>query len=97
MEDEDTDEYQYYRSNPPVSIYNDEKHKDPDINMYKKMILDNDTHFFDLEVNTTHSSVHVPTNIYHKRKCNFQFYKFVRLIYFRQRTQICNTVVWRTG
>lgn len=28
------------------------------------MFLEADTHFYDLEVNTTHSSVHVPTNVY---------------------------------
>lgn len=29
---------------------------------YTNMYFDRDSHFFDLEVNTTHSSVHVPTN-----------------------------------
>jgi voltage-dependent calcium channel alpha-2/delta-4 len=28
------------------------------------MTMDRDSHFFDLFVNTTHSSVHVPTNVY---------------------------------
>lgn len=35
--------------------------------MYKEMSSNNDTHFFNLAVNTNHSSVHVPTNVYHKR------------------------------
>ncbi|XP_066247388.1 voltage-dependent calcium channel subunit alpha-2/delta-3 isoform X3 [Euwallacea similis] len=34
--------------------------------MYLNMKLNNDTHFYNLPVNTTHSSVHVPTNVYDK-------------------------------
>lgn len=33
---------------------------------YEKMLLDRDTHFYNISVNTTHSSVHVPTNVYDK-------------------------------
>lgn len=33
---------------------------------YQKMLLDRDTHFYNISVNTTHSSVHVPTNVYDK-------------------------------
>lgn len=36
--------------------------------MYRRMMLDNDTHFYNLMVNTTHSAVHVPVNIYDKGK-----------------------------
>lgn len=36
--------------------------------MYRKMTMDNDTHFYNLMVNTTHSAVHVPINIYDKGK-----------------------------
>lgn len=36
--------------------------------MYRTMTLDNDTHFYNLMVNTTHSAVHVPINIYDKGK-----------------------------
>ncbi|XP_055682880.1 voltage-dependent calcium channel subunit alpha-2/delta-3 [Lutzomyia longipalpis] len=32
--------------------------------MYREMYLDQDTHFYNISVNTTHSSVHVPTNVY---------------------------------
>lgn len=32
--------------------------------MYKPMWLDEDTHFYNIAVNTSHSSVHVPTNVY---------------------------------
>lgn len=31
---------------------------------YETMLLDRDTHFYNINVNTTHSSVHVPTNVY---------------------------------
>lgn len=31
---------------------------------YTDMFFDRDSHFFDLEVNTSHSSVHVPTNVF---------------------------------
>lgn len=33
---------------------------------YNRMLLDRDTHFYNISVNTTHSSVHVPTNVYDK-------------------------------
>ncbi|CAG9759535.1 unnamed protein product [Ceutorhynchus assimilis] len=35
-------------------------------NMYSNLKLNNDTHFYNLPVNTSHSSVHVPTNVYDK-------------------------------
>lgn len=34
---------------------------------YQPMWLDQDTHFYNISVNTTHSSVHVPTNVYDQR------------------------------
>lgn len=30
------------------------------------MYFEEDTHFYNMEVNTSHSSVHVPTNVYDK-------------------------------
>lgn len=36
--------------------------------MYRDMQLDQDTHFYNISVNTTHSSVHVPINVYDKSK-----------------------------
>lgn len=36
------------------------------ISTYQPMTLDPDTHFYNISVNTTHSSVHVPTNVYDK-------------------------------
>lgn len=35
---------------------------------YRSMTLEEDTHFYNISVNTTHSSVHVPTNVYDKSK-----------------------------
>lgn len=31
---------------------------------YRTMWIDQDTHFYNISVNTSHSSVHVPTNVY---------------------------------
>lgn len=36
------------------------------LDMYKEMTLDQDTHFYNISVNTSHSSVHVPINVYDK-------------------------------
>lgn len=36
--------------------------------MYRNISLKNDSHFYNLYVNTNHSSVHVPTNVYDRRK-----------------------------
>lgn len=44
---------QKYTHNTEISLGN-----------YTEMYFDRDSHFFDLEVNTTHSSVHVPTNVF---------------------------------
>lgn len=38
------------------------------MSMYKPMTLDQDTHFYNISVNTTHSSVHVPINVYDNSK-----------------------------
>ncbi|XP_076262378.1 ca[2+] channel Muscle-specific alpha2/delta subunit isoform X2 [Rhynchophorus ferrugineus] len=35
---------------------------------YLTMVLNNDTHFYNLPVNTSHSSVHIPTNVYDKEE-----------------------------
>lgn len=42
---------------------------------YQSMCLDQDTHFYNISVNTTHSSVHVPTNVYDQsRKWSAKLY-----------------------
>lgn len=40
----------------------------PNKDIYKTMTVNNDTHFYNLAVNTNYSSVHVPVNIYDRRK-----------------------------
>lgn len=60
--------------------------------MYKPLILNQDTHFYNISVNTSHSSVHVPINIFDQSKrklhyyifgneCRFLEVKFLRKIY----------------
>ncbi|XP_065166775.1 voltage-dependent calcium channel subunit alpha-2/delta-3-like [Atheta coriaria] len=41
--------------------------------MYIPMVLNNDTHFYNIPVNTTHSSVHVPLNIYDRHRSPQQY------------------------
>lgn len=36
--------------------------------MYLNMTLNPDTHFYNISVDTTHSSVHVPSNVYDRSK-----------------------------
>lgn len=64
--------YQYYSSKyspvqgeAPVEL---PESLEPNRDMYREMILNNDTHFYNLPVNTSYSSVHVPTNVYDRRK-----------------------------
>lgn len=42
-------------------------------NIYRNMTMDRDSHFFDLNVNTSHSSVHVPTNVYDRSNESREF------------------------
>ncbi|KAJ8926858.1 hypothetical protein NQ314_020709 [Rhamnusium bicolor] len=65
--------YQYYSSKwsaiigePPVKIPT--SLEDNNKTMYLPMKLNNDTHFYNIAVNTSHSSVHVPTNVFDKGK-----------------------------
>lgn len=70
-----SENYTYYSSkySPKNDVNITEEYEDglPDIvknntDLYQKMLLDRDTHFYNISVNTTHSSVHVPTNVYDK-------------------------------
>jgi len=63
--------YTYYSSK--YSKVNDKSLKDGvpetvlnNADMYTTMYLEEDTHFYNISVNTTHSSVHVPSNVYDK-------------------------------
>lgn len=70
--------YSYYSSkySPvyPMDLFNTSMWKEEELpeiiikerKSYKTMYLDQDLHFYNISVNTTHSSVHVPTNVYDK-------------------------------
>lgn len=72
----ETANYSYYSSKySPLNGLNitqtaeSKNHELPEVileqaKLYKNMTLDQDTHFYNISVNTTHSSVHVPTNVY---------------------------------
>lgn len=74
--DSEAQNYTYYSSKySPINDFNITETADfkgeelPEIvlnnqSYYQKMFLDPDTHFYNISVNTTHSSVHVPTNVY---------------------------------
>lgn len=73
--DTESKNYTYYSSkySPKNDVNITEEYEDslPEIvknntQLYQKMLLDPDTHFYNISVNTTHSSVHVPTNVYDK-------------------------------
>ncbi|GLV37628.1 Ca[2+] channel Muscle-specific alpha2/delta subunit [Carabus blaptoides fortunei] len=70
-------EFLYYSSKYSMTVnYEDGKNFTPEIPkslennayMYLNMTLTNDTHFHNIEVDTSHSSVHVPTNVFDKSK-----------------------------
>lgn len=67
----------YYSSKySPTMNYEDGRNFTPELPesiqnnkyMYLNMTLTPDTHFHNIEVDTSHSSVHVPTNVYDKCK-----------------------------
>lgn len=78
LNETETQNYSYYSSKySPIngkSINETAEFKNEDlpeivvksISTYQPMTLDPDTHFYNISVNTTHSSVHVPTNVYDK-------------------------------
>lgn len=49
------------------------KNRANDSYMYRNFSLNADTHFFNISVNTSFSTVHVPTNVYDKGKFHFHF------------------------
>lgn len=40
--------------------------------MYREMSMNPDSHFFNISVNTTHSSVHVPSNVYDRSESSLE-------------------------
>ncbi|XP_043503016.1 voltage-dependent calcium channel subunit alpha-2/delta-3 isoform X1 [Polistes fuscatus] len=76
-DDDDDNNYNYYNNNNNFTYYsgkysrvmNESSFKIPE-NMlknqtiYREMTLTSDSHFYNIPVNTRHSSVHIPTNVY---------------------------------
>lgn len=68
----ETDRNYTYYSAKYSPIQGEEKQELPEglednEDMYLTMSLNNDTHFYNLKVNTSYSSVHVPTNVFDRR------------------------------
>lgn len=65
-------DFQYYSSK--YSTYNGRRAQEllesilENEPMYLNMSLNQDTHFYNISVDTSHSSVHVPSNVYDKSK-----------------------------
>lgn len=47
-----------------VKLYTNNTNTSIEAGFYLNMSMDRDSHFYDLNVNTSYSSVHVPTNVY---------------------------------
>lgn len=66
------EEFQYYNSK--YSLFDGKPAEMPldsikeNDRMYLNFTLNPDTHFYNISVDTTHSSVHVPSNVYDRRK-----------------------------
>lgn len=63
---------------------------------YNDMSLNHDTHFYNIPVNTSYSSVHVPTNIYDRGSFDLipAFpVSFILSLLFRKRSSFCHTMV----
>ncbi len=61
------------------------------------MIFEADTHFYDLEVNTSHSSVHVPTNVYDQAPEEWEFIQWSEVLdeVFTQNYQSDPALSWQ--
>jgi voltage-dependent calcium channel alpha-2/delta-4 len=61
------------------------------------MTFERDSHFFDLEVNTSHSSVHVPTNVYDQGPEEYEFIQWSEVLdeVFRQNYQSDPALSWQ--
>lgn len=81
--DSDAENFQYYSSKystingVPCSARSETKEQCNDFkivkkateNLYLNMTLSRDKHFYHINVNTDHTSVHVPTNVYDAGEC----------------------------
>lgn len=77
---------QKYTENIEISLSN-----------YTDMFFDRDSHFFDLEVNTTHSSVHVPTNVFDNSGESAEFIQWSEILdeVFNQNYQSDPALSWQ--
>lgn len=64
---------------------------------FREMTFEQDTHFFNLEVNTTHSSVHVPTNVYDEGPEEWEFIQWSEILdeVFTQNYQSDPALSWQ--
>jgi voltage-dependent calcium channel alpha-2/delta-4 len=64
---------------------------------FKNMTFEPDTHFYELEVNTTHSSVHVPTNVYDEGPEEWEFIQWSEILdeVFTQNYQSDPALSWQ--
>lgn len=64
---------------------------------FRNMSFEADTHFYDLEVNTTHSSVHVPTNVYDMGQEEWEFIQWSEILdeVFTQNYQSDPALSWQ--
>lgn len=63
------------------------KNQEMSMGNYTEMFFDRDSHFFDLQVNTSHSSVHVPTNVFDQGAEEAEFIQWSEVLdgVFRQK------------
>lgn len=75
---EDNSTFHYYSSKfSPINGVVDEEHENLNISFYLDMNLGSDSQFYDLLVNSTFSSVHVPTDVLDRGKV-LQLFKIYR-------------------
>lgn len=78
LDDNTIETYSYFNSK---SSPTDENYEEDNETLYHTMSLNADTHFYNIPVNTSYSSVHVPTNIYDRGRTPKAKAKAKALIY----------------
>ena len=65
--------------------------------MYRRMYFEEDTHFFNLSINTSYSSVHVPTNVYDRGAEASEFIQWSEILddVFKQNYQSDPALSWQ--
>lgn len=77
--------------------YTDFEEENVQNNTFYNMTFDRDSHFFNLEVSTEHSSVHVPTNVYDKGPEAAEFIQWSEVLddVFRQNYKADPALSWQ--